>query len=150
MLNITFPSIVFTIINILVFAWIMKKFLFQRVLDVIDERQKNIQAQFNEAKAREDAADSKKAEYEAHIRDVKLESEKILEESRVKAESERQNLLEETQVKISYMKKKAEEDMRIESVNAKKNLQADIARLAIQAAHKIMTEGQEANEGTSN
>lgn len=92
MLNITFPSIVFTIINILVFAWIMKKFLFQRVLDVIDERQKNIQAQFDEAKAREDAADSKKAEYEAHIRDVKLESEKILEESRVKAESERQNL----------------------------------------------------------
>ena len=141
MLNITFPSIVFTIINILVFAWIMKKFLFQRVLDVIDERQKNIQAQFDEAKAREDAADSKKAEYEAHIRDVKLESEKILEESRVKAESERQNLLEETQAEISHMKKKAEEDMRI---------QADIARLAIQAAHKIMTEGQEANEGTSN
>ena len=51
------------------------------------------------------------------------------------------------------MKKKAARDLALEQENAKKNLQADISRLAVQAARKILIEGQEGqkeNEGSGN
>lgn len=149
MLNISFPSILFTVINILVFAWIMKKLLFQRVMNVINERQKHIEDQFNEAKAKQDAADEKKAEYEKHLSNAKTEARAILDESRERAEKEHAKAVAETEHDIAEMKKKAASDLALEQEQAKKDLQSDISRLALQAARKIMTEGQK-NEGTGN
>jgi F-type H+-transporting ATPase subunit b len=153
MLDISFPSILFTIINILFFAWIMKKFLFQRVMNVINERQKHIADQFAEAEEKQKAADQTRNEYEEHLRNAKQESQKLLQDTMDKAEAERQKRVQETEEEISEMKKKAARNLALEQEKAKKDLQADISRLAVQAARKILIEGQEGqkeNEGSGN
>ncbi|MDD5866297.1 F0F1 ATP synthase subunit B [Lachnospiraceae bacterium YH-ros2228] len=153
MLDISFPSILFTIINILFFAWIMKKFLFQRVMNVINERQKHIEDQFAEAEEKQKSADQARSEYETHLKNAKIESQKIMQETMDRAEAERQKQIKATEDEISEMKKKAANDLLLEQEKAKKDLQADISRLAVQAARKILMEGQEGqkeNEGSGN
>ena len=49
MIDIQPASLIFTIINVLVFVWIMKKLLFKRVMDVIDKRDDLIKSRFDEA-----------------------------------------------------------------------------------------------------
>ena len=63
MLKVNFWDILFTIVNVLVIFWILKKFLFNRIMNVINEREANIKDQFTEADNRKKEADEEKAKY---------------------------------------------------------------------------------------
>ena len=87
------------------------------------------------------------------MKNAKIESQKIMQETMDRAEAERQKQIKATEDEISEMKKKAANDLLLEQEKAKKDLQADISRLAVQAARKILMEGQEGqkeNEGSVN
>lgn len=63
MLKIDPWNIIWTVVNLLFLYWIFKKFLFDRVMGVINQRDEMIQKQFSEAK--------KRRCYKANIRNMK-------------------------------------------------------------------------------
>ena len=115
-------DIIWTFVNLIVLFLILKKFLFAPVQKVINEREALINGQMAEAKAKEEEANEKllaakrtvdeaaeeakrKAQYildmaeekeKQYIKAAKDESAKILEESRIKAQQDKEKLLADT------------------------------------------------------
>ena len=72
---------IFTLCNLLIVFFVMKKFLFKPVKKMIDDRQKEIDDQYADAeKSKTDAAELK-SQYEARLAEANAESNRILTES---------------------------------------------------------------------
>jgi F-type H+-transporting ATPase subunit b len=65
------------IINFLVLVWILKRFFYRPVLDVLDARQQRIQAESAQAKQLQQEAESLKHQYEARLADWNKEREQV-------------------------------------------------------------------------
>lgn len=142
MIDISPVSLIVTVINILVFAWIMKKFLFKRVMDVIDKRENLIKSRFDEAATEKQKAEETRQEYEGKIESAHVEAKAILDSARGQAAKEREHILNEAREESKSIKARAKSDIEAEKVQAKADLQTDITNLAMAAAKKIL-EGTE-------
>ena len=78
-------NLVFTIINLIVLYLLLKKFLFGRIMDVIEKRNAMIQEQFSSARESEERARSLEAKYEDALKSAKEESFKIMDQAKAEA-----------------------------------------------------------------
>ncbi|MGB5568168.1 MAG: F0F1 ATP synthase subunit delta [Sedimenticolaceae bacterium] len=72
-MELNWSTFLLEIINFLVLVWILKRFLYQPVLDVIARRRNAIEGQLAEAHRLQDEADSLKAQYEDRLADWERE-----------------------------------------------------------------------------
>ena len=80
-------SLVYVIINLLIFYFLMKKFLFGPVHRILDERQKLIAEEMAQAKSLKEAAQQEKEQYEASMHDAKTEAENVLRKAKEDADA---------------------------------------------------------------
>lgn len=72
-MELNWSTFLLEILNFLVLVWILKRFLYQPVLDVIARRRNAIEGQLAEAHRLQDEADSLKAQYEDRLADWERE-----------------------------------------------------------------------------
>ena len=96
MLKIDPWNIIWTVVNLLFLYWIFKKFLFDRVMGVINQRDEMIQKQFSEAKKSQDDAESLKSDYKKKLESAKTQADQIILDARARAEAEQEKALERT------------------------------------------------------
>lgn len=149
MLKLDIWNIVWTIVNILVLYAIFRKFLFQPVLKVIQDRENIIKNQIDNAQKVTDDANQLKADYEKKLEVAKDEADKIIVEARQRSEKERAKAIETTKQETQDMMERARGNIEREQENARKAVQADIARLAIAAAEKIVKTGDRSDNTSS-
>ena len=122
-------SLLFTIINLIVFYLLLKKFLFKPVMGIMEKREKMIADGLKNASDSQEEAARLKAEYEKALEGAKAkktaagESERILQEANTEA------------VGILKDARKTIENERKQTMN---DLQSEIAGLAMHAARKIV------------
>ena len=143
MLKIDPWNIIWTVVNLLFLYWIFKKFLFDRVMGVINQRDEMIQKQFSEAKKSQDDAESLKSDYKKKLESAKTQADQIILDARARAEAEQEKALERTR------QEKAKADIASEQDKATKAAEAEIAKLAILAARKIVKTGEANDTGSS-
>ena len=120
-------NLVFTVINLLVLYFFMRKFLFGRVNKILEERKALIEKQFADAKTAQDAADGMKTEYEGKLAAAQGEGEEIIARAKAEAKEQSEKLLAAT-----------EETMAVERANALRDMKSEIATLVIDAAAKAV------------
>ena len=140
MLKIDPWNIIWTVVNLLFLYWIFKKFLFDRVMGVINQRDEMIQKQFSEAK---------KSDYKKKLESAKTQADQIILDARARAEAEQEKALERTKQEADSMLEKAKADIASEQDKATKAAEAEIAKLAILAARKIVKTGEANDTGSS-
>ena len=146
MLKVNFWDILFTIVNVLVIYWILKKFLFNRIKNVIDDREANIRDQFTEAGNRKKEADEEKAKYLKKQDAAEQEAAAIVKKARTKkARTEADRIydksLAEAQEEADAIRAKARTDAEnIKQRNLAESREA-ISALALMAAKKILENG---------
>lgn len=150
MLKIDPWNIIWTVVNLLFLYWIFKKFLFDRVMGVINQRDEMIQKQFSEAKKSQDDAESLKSDYKKKLESAKTQADQIILDARARAEAEQEKALERTRQEADSMLEKAKADIASEQDKATKAAEAEIAKLAILAARKIVKTGEANDTGSSN
>ena len=84
-------NIVFTILNLIIFYQLLKKFLFKPIQNIMEKRKEYLASQQQAAEQMKEDAEALKKQYEEMIDKVGEEGEKILDDSRVKAEEEYEN-----------------------------------------------------------
>ena len=89
-------NLVFTVINLLVLYFFMRKFLFGRVNKILEERKALIEKQFADAKTAQDAADGMKTEYEGKLAAAQGEGEEIIARAKAEAKEQSEKLLAAT------------------------------------------------------
>lgn len=131
-------NILFTLINLVIFYLLMKRFLFKPILKVMNQRKEMINKQFEDADNAKSEAEALKKQYEEKLQGADDESERILSDARESANNEYSRIIDRAEEDAAKMK--AEAQKRIEAENEKAVLSAreDIASLAIKTAEKLV------------
>ena len=86
-------SLLFTIINLIVFYLLLKKFLFKPVMGIMEKREKMIADGLKNASDSQEEAARLKAEYEKALEGAKAESIQIVEKAKKTAAGESERIL---------------------------------------------------------
>lgn len=95
------------VLNFLVLLWILKRFLYQPVLGVLDARQKIIHDQAAQAEAVRKEADTMKAQYEKRLSEWKLERDQAWQTLEQQLAQEKNNRLDALKKEVADEKEKA-------------------------------------------
>ena len=143
MLDFSPTNLLIIVANLLILLALMKKFLYQPVLNVIAKRQEIIAGQFAQAEASKQEAEKLKAQYESCLSDAKAEQESIIREAKVQAGVEYDKILADADVKAKQMMEDAKKASLKEKERAMKAAEAEITMLAVAAASKIVSQASD-------
>ncbi|MGN0633437.1 MAG: F0F1 ATP synthase subunit B [Oscillospiraceae bacterium] len=138
MLNIDLWDILWTVINLLLFFILLKKFLFGPVTAMMDRRAQMIKDEIDSAKAANDEAKSLKAKYEEELKDAHQQSVKITANAQKRAEQEYKEIVESARADAANMIAAAEKTIKREQAQAVDAAKDQIAGLAVMAASQVL------------
>lgn len=131
-------TLVFTIINLIIFYLLMKKFLIGPINGVMEKRAAMIKEQLESAKDTRDEADKLKSQYEASLEGAKEQSIQIVEEAKDRARKEYERILKEAAADSDKMMENSRNNIDRERDKALEEMQSQIAQLAMAAVQKVL------------
>jgi F-type H+-transporting ATPase subunit b len=131
-----------TIANFLVLFLILRKLLFKPVTAFMDARAKKIKDSLAEASYLKNKAQEESKRYEALMAEADAEAERLVKEGVERAAAEAKALVDKANADAAAAQRRGEEAGEREREKAMQDLAGDIARLAAQAAGKLV--GREA------
>jgi F-type H+-transporting ATPase subunit b len=93
-------------VNFLILVWLLKRFLYEPVLNAIDAREKRVAAQLTEAATERSKAQQERSTYESRNASFDTEREQLLSTARSAAEQERQALLQKARAEYESLRAK--------------------------------------------
>lgn len=132
-------NILFTVINLIILLFILKKFLFSKVLGIIEEREKLIQSKFDEASKTEIDAAALKAHYEDKLAHADNQAEEIIKKSEQEAAIYYKNAVQEAEEKADQLLKEAQKEIEAEKDHFLSEAKKEIIVLASEMAQQIVS-----------
>lgn len=142
MLNLSPMNLLLTVVNLLVLLLLMKKFLYQPVLNVIEKRRELIDQQFLQADAAKKEAAQLKTEYEGCLAGAQKERQETILEAKKQAREEYNKIVADADQKAAALIAEAKKAGEEEYEKTIRQAQAQIAGLAVAAAAKIVSQAQ--------
>lgn len=121
------------IVNFLILMFLLKKFLFGRIVGAMDAREAKIGATFKEAEQSRQEAQAALESHKKRLRDLETGYEQMLDKSRRDAEAYHEQLLEKAREEVDFLKARWMETLRSERAN----FLQDLRRLAGQQIYAV-------------
>lgn len=102
------------VLNFLILAWLLKRFLYQPILDAIDAREKRIAKELADADAKRTEARKELDEFQRRIKAFDLQRSELLGNVIDEANAERQRLLDDVRQSVDALAAKRREALRSE------------------------------------
>ncbi|MCF8033432.1 MAG: F0F1 ATP synthase subunit delta [Desulfarculaceae bacterium] len=118
------------VVNFLILVWLLKHFLYDRIVKAIDQREAAIATRFTEAEAREESAAREKRELAQRRLELEEQSGAMLAEAKTQAGQRRQELVDQAKQEVEGQRNNWREALERD----RQALAADLARLAGQGA----------------
>ena len=126
------------ICNLFIQVFLIKKFLFKPVREILAKRQAKADADIQEAaKAKEEAA-AIKSEYEQNMLEAKDKANELLAAAQKNAAEKSDQMLKEASAQAASIKQKAESDIAQERRKAVNELKDEIGSMAMEIAGKVI------------
>lgn len=134
-MELNWSTFVLEIINFLVLVWILKRFLYQPVLNVITRRRAMIENQLAEARQLHADSDALKEQYEHRLADWEQQRQKAMDKLRHEIEEKRLRQLENLKAEL------AQEEQKIQVARSRQNkqLMREIEQRALQLGAEFAT-----------
>lgn len=120
-------------INFLILVWLLKRFLYEPILQAIDERDRRIAAQLQEAEAKKAEAEQERSDYQRRNAELDHHRQDLYRRAREEAEAERQRLAGEARREVTSLRKKLQESLR----NEQQDLEEELTRRTRQEVFAI-------------
>jgi len=131
-------TIIFQICNLLILFVLVKKFLWKRVMAVLDARQKELDGIYDAAgKDRQDAAQMKE-EYTERMSAARDEADRLVRNAVDNAQNRGDAIVKEAQAEAAHMKQKAENEIEQEKRKAYSELMGEISGMAADIAGRMV------------
>jgi F-type H+-transporting ATPase subunit b len=127
-----------TVINLLILYFILRKVLFKRVTQFMENRTNSIKEAMDNAEKSNAEAASLKLQYEEQLRSAKEEADRILNDARIRAGKEYEALIGNAKKDAESILVKAREEIEREREQMIKDIRGQVAGLAIIVASKVM------------
>lgn len=133
-----FSNFFITVLNLLVLFFILKKLLFKRVTDFMDNRNNKIDEAINSANALKAEVEDMKLEYANRLKGAGEEGKKIIEEQRAIALEEYNSTLNTAKQDAKTIIDNARKEIEIEKDKALSSLKKEVGGLVISASEKVI------------
>lgn len=140
MLKIDFWNIVFILINLLVWYWFVKRFLFGPISEIIEKRKQMVETDLDAAKQDRAEAMQMKQKYDASISDAKQAAAAILDEAHARAGVKYSEMMEQAKKDAEKAIEDARKNIELEKEKSLHELEAQVSVLAMDAAEKVLKE----------
>lgn len=140
-LGINGPFLLAQIINFLAIMWLLRMFLYEPVLKMLEERKEKIRESLNAAeKARADAA-THSAENEKIMAEARRQAQEIIRQAEERARRRESEIVAEAREAANALKERASGEIEYERQQALSSLRDEVAQLSLVIARKAI--GQE-------
>lgn len=133
-------NLLWTIFNLIIFYLLMRLFLIKPIKKTLQARKDLIDNQFKEAEDTVNAANEKMADYEDKIKNVNTEAKGIISDARDKAKVEYNKILDKANNDATRLKQDAQKQIELDTENARRDVKEELAKLAMEAAQKVVGE----------
>ncbi|MCE5306287.1 MAG: hypothetical protein LLG20_01470 [Acidobacteriales bacterium] len=99
------------IVNFLLLVWLLKRFLYRRILGAIDAREKRIAGDLAEAAAREQTATEQLAVYQAKLQDFEQQHASMLAQAKLDAEKQYAEMLDRARDEVRALETKWKDEL---------------------------------------
>lgn len=131
-------TLVVTILNLFLQMYLIKKFLLDKVLAVLDQRRETADQQLREAEQTRQAAEDIRTSYENQMRQVRHEVGQILQSAQKTAAARSDEIIRQAQDQASQIKEKATADIDRAKKKAINEAKHEISDIAIILAGKVV------------
>ena len=132
------PQLLTTLVGFLLMVWILSKYAWGPILDLLDQRREKIEKDYVDAEQTLESAKGLEAGFEAKLVDIKsLERERV-QEAVKRGEELSDNIVAKARDDAQTTREKGLQDLEIESQKAQINLRDDVVGMALGAAEKVI------------
>ena len=131
-------TLVFTFINIIVLYIVLKKVLFKPITQHMEDRTQKIQDALDMAEEAKRKVDELKLEYDAKLRDAKVEGNKIVEDYQKMADKEYEISVTNARKEADRIIAKAKAELEIEKEQLVSKMKKEMAELVLSASEKVL------------
>ena len=131
-------TLIVTICNLFIQMFIVKKFLLDKVMAVIDKRRETADTEIVEARSAREEAMTIKATYEENMKQAKAEANQILAHAQKTASARSEEIIGQAQTQAALIKEKAAEDIAREKKKALNEAKDEISGIAMAIAEKVV------------
>ena len=121
-----------TICNLFIQVYLIKRFLFKPINEMLEKRKAKADAQIQEE------AQAMKAEYEKNMQEAKNRANDIVMTAQKTAAIQSEEMLKEASSQVTAMKEKAEKDIAQEKRKAVNEIKGEIGGMAVEIAGKVI------------
>lgn len=127
-------------IGFLILFWLLKKFLFTRILELIKARENEIKDMYLKGEQDRDDASKLKSDYETRITKAEEEAHKKIQEAILEAKKISENIIKNTKEEADKIKEKTNRDIEQEKKNALAEIRKEVVNLSMVATEKLIKE----------
>ena len=142
-IGVNFWTALFTLLNFLALFFVLKKFLFQPVLKMIQDRQQEIDDMYLDAGNAKSEAQALEAEYKEKLAVAAQTGERIVKEAVARGQSREEEIIRKANEEASAILDKAAADIAMEKKKAVNDAKNEISEIAVAIAEKVV--GRELN-----
>ena len=135
MVNIN-ATLIAQILNFLFLVFILAKFVYKPLLNVMEARKNKIASDLEAADTAKVEAEAVKAEYAAKLADARQEAQAIIENARKNAQAAHDKIMAETKAEQDQVVAAAKEAIELEKQKALADVRAQVISLSMLAASK--------------
>ena len=126
------------VVNVLVLIWLLARFLFRPVADIVAERQEEAKRLLADAAAAQQQAADARAEADRAVANIGTKREELMAEAHKSAEAEKANLLAQTSLEIAKLRSEAEAALSRDRAAAETAIIERASELSIDIARRLL------------
>jgi len=134
-------NLVFTVVNLLVLYLLMKKFLFDKVNAIFEQRRQMVDEDYAAAQAARAQAESDRAAYTEKLAAAQQELDQMMKQGREEAHAEYNRIIAGAQTQAQKEIAKAQLAIDKQREDAMRSVKTEVGQLVALAAGRIMEEG---------
>jgi F-type H+-transporting ATPase subunit b len=136
--GVNWVALLFQIVNFVLLLYLLNRFLFRRVLALLDDRQNRIAKGLEDAEAAARDRELARAEREAALDEARKEGAEMMARATKIADDTRNEILAAARADAEKVTERAREEITAEKDRAMAELRAHVAELALEAAGKLV------------
>ncbi|MBQ6090344.1 MAG: F0F1 ATP synthase subunit B [Lachnospiraceae bacterium] len=126
------------ILNLFIQMYLIKRFLFKPVNDILEKRQALTDKEIKDARTAKEDADKIREEYEGHMNGAKAEAARIISDAKKDAQFTADKMIKDAETEAHDIKVRAEADIEQEKKKAVNEAKDEISSLALDIAGKVV------------
>jgi F-type H+-transporting ATPase subunit b len=131
-------TLVFVVVNFLGLLILLRLFLWEPILGILDKRAETIQGDLDSAATDRREAETLKTTYDRQIVGAKQERQQLVAEGRGEGEAEKQRIVAEAKAEADRVMARSREELAAASAKARTELQKEVGQLSVQVAEQIL------------